>query len=97
VSREVVGSILLTIALAIALLGFAVEAIEDRVVIGTLSALLVVGAGVDYYRFRARPESPANAGLVGRLVFYVAILALMHTTGLDTVEAWIAGDSMAGQ
>jgi hypothetical protein len=90
VSREVAGSVLLTIALAIALLGFVVEAVEGRVVIGTLSAAIVVGAGADYYRFRARPESPAN--VVRRLVFYVAILALMHTTGLDTVEAWIAGD-----
>jgi hypothetical protein len=93
VRREVLGSVLLTIALALALLGFVVEAIiDDHVVIGTLSAALVVGTGVDYYRFRARPESPGNADLVRRLVFYVAVLALMHTTGLDTFEVWIAGD-----
>jgi multisubunit Na+/H+ antiporter MnhE subunit len=92
VRREVVGSIVLTVALALAWLGFVVEVINGHVVIGTLSAVLVVGAGVDYYRFRTQPKSPKNADLVHRLVFYLAVLALMHSTGLDTVEAWITGD-----
>lgn len=90
--REVLGSILLTVGLALALLGFVVEVMDGHVVIGTLSAVLVVGAGVDYHRFRKRPESQKNADLVHRLVFYVAVLGLMHSTGLDTVDAWITGD-----
>jgi hypothetical protein len=92
VRREVLRSILLTVGLALALLGFVVEAMDGHALIGTLSAVLVVGAGVDYYRFRKRPESPKNADMVHRLVFYVAVLGLMHSTGLDTVETWITGD-----
>lgn len=88
---EVVRFVLLTVALSIAALGFVVEAITGPVVIGTLSAVLVVCAGVDYWRFRARPESPKTAELVHRLVLYVAVLALMHGTGLDVMESWIAG------
>jgi hypothetical protein len=92
VRREVLRSIMLTVALTLALLGFVVEVVDGHVVIGALSAVLIVGVGVDYYRFRKRPESPKNADLVHRLVFYVAVLGLMHSTGLDTVDAWITGD-----
>lgn len=88
---DVMRFVLLTVALTLAALGFIVEAITGPVVLGTLSAVLVVAAGVDYWRFRARPESAKTAELVHRLVLYVAVLALMHGTGLDIMEAWIAG------
>jgi uncharacterized membrane protein YczE len=91
-SLAVVQPIALTLALALALLGFGVEAFTGHVVVGTLSAVLVVGAAVDYWRFHARPESPKNADVVHRLVLYVAILALAHGTGLDVVDAWLAGE-----
>lgn len=91
-SLTMVQPIVLTFALALAVLGFGVEAVSGHVVVGTLSAVLVVGAGVDYWRFHARPESPKNADVVHRLALYVAILALMHGTGLDVIEAWIGGD-----
>jgi hypothetical protein len=86
------GRILVTVALVIAVLGFIAEAIVGPFVPGALSAMLVVAAGVDYWRFRARPEPSEAAALADRLVFYVAVLALLHGTGLDAIDAWIAGD-----
>jgi uncharacterized membrane protein YczE len=87
----VVQPVALTFALALAVIGFSVEALTGHVVVGTLSAVIVAGAGVDYWRFHVRPDAPPNADVVHRLVFYVATLALMHGAGLDVIDAWIRG------
>lgn len=85
-----VQPIALSVAFALAVFGFVVEAFTGHVVVGTVSAILVVGAAVDYWRTHLRPDSPKNADVVHRLAFYVAILALVHVTGLEAFEDWIA-------
>ena len=81
-----VQPIALSVAFALAVFGFVVEVFIGHVVVGTMSAVLVVSAAVDYWRTHLRPESPKNAEVVHRLALYVAILALVHVTGLDVVK-----------
>lgn len=79
----------MSFALAIGGIGFIVDALAGAWVSSGISACLVLGAGVLYWRVRAQPDL-LDFEIVHRLIYIIALLALIHGTGIETLEAGCA-------